>query len=166
MKEKRDLYDLNKNLTNEVINKGDIIPKNRKMLVVAIWIEDLNGKFLVQKRKKGEFWSITSGHPKAGETSLEGILTEAKEELNLDISNCDIKLIDCSSDELHFIDLYYVKMDIDLNKLILQQEEVIDVKLVSLEEISDLIKNKQFFTYHIEKFEKLLDYKNIKLLKI
>ena len=82
IKEKRDLYDLNKNLTNEVINKGDTIPKNRKVLIVAIWIEDLNGNFLIQKRKKGEFWSITSGHPKAGETSLEGIITEAKEELN------------------------------------------------------------------------------------
>lgn len=164
--EQRYLYDLNRNLTNEIINKGDVYPKNRKVLLVVIWIEDLNGNFLIQKRKKGEVWSATGGHPKAGETSLEGIITEVKEELNLDISKNDIKLIDTSSDELHFIDLYYVKTDIDLNKLILQQEEVIDVKLVSLEEISNLIKNKQFFTHHIDKFEKLLDYKNIKLLKL
>ena len=38
--EVRDLYDLNRNLTGETILKGEKYPKNRKILVVAIWIEN------------------------------------------------------------------------------------------------------------------------------
>ena len=59
--EKRDLYDENKNLTNEVINKGDSIPKGRYYITVAIFIQNEAGKFLIQKRvmKKDGKWATT-----------------------------------------------------------------------------------------------------------
>ena len=106
MQEKRDLYDLNKKLTGEVILKGDIYPKNRKILVVMVFIENDEGKFLIQKRCDNNKWAFTCGHPKSGENSLEGIIVEVKEELGIDISKNDIKLIKFDSDLYVFVDIF------------------------------------------------------------
>ena len=92
--EKRDLYDKDKNLTGKTIYKNFPIPKGYYILVVLIFIQNSEGKFLIQKRSKlknGKF-ATTGGHPKAGETSIEGAITEVQEEIGLDISKQDMKL--------------------------------------------------------------------------
>ena len=159
--EVRDLYDLDRNLTGETILKGQKYPKNRKILVVAIWIENSNGELLIQKRslQKDGLWATTGGHPKSGETSIEGIITEVLEELGLDISCKNVKLIHTEFDEFVFLDMYYVKMDLDINSLILQKEEVEEVKWASLDDINQLIKNKQFKKTHKEMYYNYLKYK-------
>lgn len=162
--EKRDLYDLNRNLTGETIYKGEKYPKNRKILVVTIWIENSKGEFLIQKRKDNNKWATTGGHPQSGETSIEGIISEVKEELNLDISNKDIKFVCSSCDELVFVDLYYLKIDIDINKLKVQESEVLSIKWATLDEIRKLIEKNEFFNKHIDKYYQLLDYKGIQTL--
>ena len=48
--EKRDLYDINRNLTGETIYKGQTIPEGKYILVVLSFIENSEGKFLIQKR--------------------------------------------------------------------------------------------------------------------
>ena len=57
-------------------------------MVVMIAIQNSKGEFLMQRRvlEKGGDYGVTGGHPKAGETPLEGIVTEVKEELGLDFS--------------------------------------------------------------------------------
>ena len=85
--EKRDLYDCNRTLTGETIYKGEKIPKNRYILVVLCFIQNSKGEFLIQKRsmiKNGKY-GATGGHPKSGESSLEGMLTEINEEIGLSI---------------------------------------------------------------------------------
>ena len=148
--EKRDLYDKNRNLTGQTYFKGDSIPEGLYQLVVIIVMENKDGRFLIQKRvpQKDGKWASTGGHPKAGETSYAGILTEVKEEIGLDISNEDIKLVFTIQDEDSFCDLYYVKMDIDLDKIICQKEEVESVKLASLDEIRQMINDDIFHKVH------------------
>ena len=86
--ELRDLYDANGKLTNLTYKKGDKIPEGYYPMVVMIAIENNNNEFLMQKRvkEKGGDWGVTGGHPKSGETPYEGIITEVKEELGIDIS--------------------------------------------------------------------------------
>jgi len=70
--EKRDLYDINKNLTGETIFKGEDIPEDRYIVVVLVYIQNSEGKFLIQKRSKiknGKY-ATTGGHPKNGEDSI------------------------------------------------------------------------------------------------
>ena len=46
--EKRDLYDINRNLTGETIYKGDSIPDGKFILVVLSFIQNSKGEFLIQ----------------------------------------------------------------------------------------------------------------------
>ena len=128
--EKRDLYDKNKNLTGETIYKGEIVPKGRYYITVVVWIQNDEDNFLIQKRvlKKDGKWSTTGGHPVSGETSKQGIIAEIKEELGLDLTNKEIILFKTLKTEDDFVDLYYLKANIDINDIAMQKEEVEDVR--------------------------------------
>ena len=160
--EKRDLYDKDRNLADKTIFKNFPIPNGHYILVVLIFIQNSDGKFLIQKRSKiknGKY-ATTGGHPKAGQSSLEGIITEVKEEIGLDISNQDIKLYysERVDSESVFSDSYYLKMDIpDINNLKLQKSEVDSIYWFSRDEIENLMKTGKFFKNHYDEFEILLN---------
>lgn len=161
--EKRDLYDENRNLIGETIFKGEEIPEGKYIVVVLVFIQNSEGKFLIQKiskRKNGKY-ATTGGHPKSGENSIQRIITEVKEEIGLDIKPEDLQLYYGGKSEIEkvFWDDYYVKMDVpDIDKLKLQEEEVASVHWFSIEEIKDLMKQDKFFKNHYEEFEILLDW--------
>lgn len=64
--EKRDLYDENRNLIGETIFKGEEIPEGKYIVVVLVFIQNSEGKFLIQKRseRKNGKYATTGGHPK------------------------------------------------------------------------------------------------------
>lgn len=161
--EKRDLYDENRNLTGKTIYKGEEIPEGSYINVVLVFIQNSEGKFLIQKRseRKNGLYATTGGHPKSGENSLQGIITEVKEEIGIDLKPEDVKLYygGRSDNERVFWDDYYVKMDVpDISSLKLQEEEVASVHWFSKDEIIDLRKKGLFFMNHFEEFEVLLDW--------
>lgn len=49
IREKRDLYDANRNLTKKTVFKGEPIPKGNYIVVVLVFIQNSEGKFLIQK---------------------------------------------------------------------------------------------------------------------
>lgn len=159
--EKRDLYDEKRNLTGETIVKGEPIPEGRYIVVVLVFIQNSEGKFLIQKRselKNGKY-ATTGGHPKSGESSIEGIITEVKEEIGLDINPNDLELYFSgrSEKERVFWDDYYIKMDIpNIKSLKLQEDEVSSVEWFSEKEIFDLMEHNKFFKNHYEEFEILM----------
>ncbi len=163
--ERRDLYDENRKLTGETIFKGEEIPEGKYIVVVLIFIQNSEGNFLIQKRseRKNGKYATTGGHPKSGEDSVQGIITEVKEEIGLDIKPQDIQLYygGKSKSEKVFWDDYYIKMDVpDIDKLKLQEEEVASVHWFSADEIKKLMKEDRFFKNHYEEFEILLDWLN------
>ena len=147
--EKRDLYNIEKINTRKTIFKEERPPENFYTLVVLALIQNSKNEILVQKRSKqkgGEF-GLTSGHPKSGETSLSGIITEIKEELGVEAKPQELKLMYSERDDVNrcFYDLYYLKKDYDENEMKLQKEEV------------ELCDNGTFKTSHIEAFKILLE---------
>lgn len=156
--EKRDLYDINRKLTGKTIFKGEPIPDGNYIIVVLIFIQNNDGKFLIQKRSKiknGKF-ATTGGHPKTGENSIQGIITEVKEEIGLDLKEKDLQLYYAgrSDKERVFWDDYYIKMDVpNIENLVLQKEEVESVCWLSIDEIKNLMKEDKFFKNHYEEFE-------------
>ena len=161
--EKRDLYDINRNLTGETIYKGEDIPEGRYINVVLVYIQNSEGKFLIQKRskRKNGLFATTGGHPKSGESSVEGILTEVKEEIGLNLKPEDLTLYFSGRSETErvFWDDYYAKIDVsDIQSLKLQEDEVESVHWFSIEEILKLNEEGKFFRNHFEEFEILLDW--------
>ena len=155
--EYRDLYDKDKNNIYERIKKGNKVPLNRYYITVIIFIENDNGELLLQVNKKFNKWSITGGHPKSGESSLTGAQTELKEELNLKIPKSELKLFKTIKTEDDFVDLYYLRKNIDLKDITMQFDEVADVNWFPKEKIERLIKDKEFLDPHIEMYNLFLD---------
>ena len=154
--EERDLYDINGNLTGETIYKGEPIPDGKYIAVVLCFIQNSKGDFLIQKRsalKNGKYGS-TSGHLETGESSIQGMIREIKEELNLDIAPAELELLEHgrNDEEQFFFDIYYAKKDVILGDLALQKEEVDFVEWDSLDKIQNLIDNNLFSPSHTEIF--------------
>ena len=158
--EKRDLYDEYKNKTNETIDKGQPIPKGKYYITVIVFIQNSKNEFLIQKTslQKGHVWSTTGGHPKAGESSLQGIVTEIKEELGLEVNSKYLKLFKTVKTEDDFVDMYYIKYDFPIKDIKIQKEEVEKVKWAKEEEIENLIKDGLFLKPHINFYKECLNY--------
>ena len=158
--EYRDLYNFKRIKTGEKIKKGDTIPKNKYIMMVVIFIENDNHEFLIQKRSsdKGGKWATTGGHPKSGETSLQGILTEVKEELGINVENPI--LFKQASGKDTFCDLYYLKQNIAIDKIKIQKEEVDEIKWATSKEINELMEENKFNKGHYKMFEDCLEYLN------
>jgi len=161
--EKRDLYDIERNNTGETIFKGEEIPDNRYIVVVLVFIQNSEGKYLIQKRsdRKNGKYATTGGHPKSGESSIQGIITEVYEEIGLKLNPEDLKLyFSGRTDEKRvFWDDYYIKMDVEnIEELKLQKDEVSSVEWFSEDEIKQLEKEGKFFENHYGEFEVLLDW--------
>jgi len=144
MRELRDLYDINSNKTELTYYKGDEIPNGYYPMVVMIAIQNKEGKFLMQKRvaSKGGDWGVTGGHPKHGETPEEGIITEVKEELGIDISNQKITLFNEGCDGRDCYKMYYVNIDLNTEDLNIQKEELTEVKWFGIDELQNMVDKK------------------------
>ena len=160
MGELRDLYDINSNLTSKTYHKGEAIPEGYYPMVVMVVIRNSKGEFLMQKRveSKGGDWGVTGGHPKSGETPIEGIITEVKEELGLDFSNENFIEYDSGCDGKDCYKMYFVNKDIDLKDINIQKEELSEVKWFSIEELKHMVETKELNEDQISCFIKVCEY--------
>ncbi len=148
-----DLYDdLGKNL-NETIVRGEKIPNNKNIMLSVVYIKNKENKYLIQKTStaKGNKYSTTGGHVMHGETGLETIIREIKEELNIKIYETDIQhIITFKYPTKNCIfNVYYINKDnIDISNIKVQKEEVDDVYYLSVKEIKQLIEDNKFLESH------------------
>lgn len=158
--ERRDLYNENRELTGETIVKGQSVPKGRYYITVVIFIQNDKKDFLLQKRtiEKDGKWATTGGHPVSGESSKQGIITEIKEELGINVEDENIQLFKSIKTEDDFIDLYYLKENINIEDVTLQKEEVEMVKWANIQEIEQMIRKNEFSESHAEFFMMCLEF--------
>ena len=129
---------------------------------VHIWIQNSKGEFLIQKRSpnKNTFpnkWAPTGGGVEAGEGTFEAALRECKEELGIDIEVDKMEYILSFKRKFDFMDVWLVKQDVEISNLVLQEEEVIDAKWATIEEIRELMKKEEFTRSIAIYFDMLLD---------
>ena len=160
MAELRDLYDINSNKTDKTYHKGEKVPEGYYPMVVMVVIRNSKGEFLMQKRvdKKGGDWGVTGGHPKSGETPIEGIISEVKEELGLDFSNEKFTEYDSGCDGKDCYKMYFVNKDLDLNDIKIQEEELTEVKWFSMDELKHMVESKELNEDQISCFIKVCNY--------
>lgn len=161
-REERDLYNDSKEVTGKTFFKGEEIPEGYYELIVVIVLEDLDGNYVIQKRskQKGGKWALTGGHPKHGESSLDGIREEVKEEIGFNIDNDTPMLFTSFNRKNKFFDLYYLKKDVRLSDLTRQESEVEEIKIVNKEEIFKLNELGKFHKDNFYIFKMFLDWKD------
>lgn len=162
-----DVYDNNGNTTGRIIIRGDknaILNDNEHVAIAVIFIENSNGEFLIQKRSelKGGKYAFTGGHVDSGETPLDAIKREVKEEIGVNISNDLIEEYGFMIYDIPLRYIYYLKKDIDISDIKLQEDEVEYVKNMDLEQINELIETNQMLESHKIMFNEFTKRKNIK----
>lgn len=161
--EKLDVYDEHGRRTGKVVERGNLnLESNEHIAVAVIYLENSQGQFLIQKtsKEKGEKYSSTGGHITSGDTPLEAIKREVKEELGISIDNEPIEELGYLLYDRPLRYMFYLKKDIDLNDITLQETEVDFVKYMTISEIKQLIENNQFTESHAIIFKRVLEYKN------
>ena len=159
------VYDNEGNLLDKVIPRGDksvVLNDNEHIGVVVIFIENSKGEFLMQKTsvEKGSEYSSTGGHIDKGETPLISIVREIKEELGIVVDSNELEYLGYLLYDRPIRFMYYLKKDIDIKDIVVQEEEVEFVKYMSVSEIKEIISKEKITKSHGIIFNKILELKN------
>ena len=158
-----DVYDNDGKVTGRVVTRGDkttSLSANEHIAVGVIFIQNSKGEFLIQKtsEQKGGEYTSTGGHIDSGETPLQSIKREVKEELGLNVDNDDIIELGYLLYDRPIRFMFYLQKDVDVKSLVMQTEEVAYAEFMSKEEIKKLIQQGQMLESHAKIFNKVLEY--------
>ena len=159
-----DILDSEGNKTGRTMVKGEEkVPEGFYHLGADVWIKNSENKILIQKRSPQKrlspnVWAMTGGSVIKGETTIETIERETFEEIGVKLNIKDAKRLTRFRTgnvwvDTYFlkqrtgnvwVDTYFLKQDIDLSQIIMQKEEVSEVKWATYEEIEEIYQNGQF----------------------
>ncbi|MCD7892589.1 MAG: NUDIX domain-containing protein [Erysipelotrichaceae bacterium] len=150
--EYQDLYDKHHQKIDKIHKRGDMMLENTYRMVIHVCIFNDN-KMLIQKRASNKsswpnMWDVSvGGHVLVNETSEKAAMRETKEELGIDIDLTNQCPILTNHFENGFDDFYIVVKDVE--KIVIQEEEVSEVKWASENEILEMIDNQTFIPYYV-----------------
>lgn len=148
-----DLYDKQLKLTGKTIERGKPIPRGFMIPIVAVFIYNDKGEYLIQKvaKNRGNFYSSTAGHVQSGEIDFAAAMQrELKEEIGLSVAKSELKLVKIRRYEYKFTFLYMLKSNVPVEMLRLQEEEVESVKWMTRDEIEQLCNQNLFQRVHYQ----------------
>ena len=156
-KEVLDLYDNNFNKLNKtIIRRVDEIPENTNIMLSYVLIKNDDKYLLEQATKRNNFkWAIPGGHFLTNETAERGLRRELEEELGL--KNIDFKHVDTIKYPYnnYIFNIYLIEKKINISDLILQPDEVVQVKWYSKDDIMKLIEEEKIargYAYILKKY--------------
>ncbi|MBQ4821597.1 NUDIX domain-containing protein [Aquimarina sp. MMG016] len=169
-----DILDKSGKLTGEVRLKSEAHRLGLYHASVHIWFYNKEGKILFQKRADDKdtfpgFWDVSvAGHISAGESPEGSAIREIEEEIGVSVTQEDLEFIgvylaektpkpNLFDNEFHHI--YTAELKVPLEKLTLQEEEVADIKLISVSELKNRVENaipKEYVPHDTEYFELIL----------
>jgi len=139
---------------------------------VHIWIINSNKELLVQRRSASKdvypnkLYISVAGHPISGEEEIESIKREFEEEIGIELDTNKLQYLFTFSQKVvenngkfidnQFYDVYLIEIDLDIEKLKLQEEEVSEVRNIYYKDFEKMIKDKdKDIVNHPEEWEKL-----------
>lgn len=162
-----DIYNKKGKLKNRVIKRGVPFRKDDYHMISEGWILRDDNKFIIQRRAlnkstfAGMWYCSAGGSVIAGEEPKEGMQREFCEELSLKIPIKEIKLKRIITEKNAIFNIFLVRKNIELEDIVIQKEEVCDVKLATVDEIFKMIDEGVFISleYYKDFFEKTLGQK-------
>jgi isopentenyldiphosphate isomerase len=135
-------------------------------IVVNAWIiNDQNQLLISQRHSKKTYplkWECTGGSILAGEDSLNGALREVWEEIGIKLKGENGKLIDSITRKDDIKDIFLFRENVDINETVLQPNEVINIKWVTMKEFDEMVKKDEIaepILYDMEKLKGILNWK-------
>lgn len=154
-----DILDFNGNKTGKTIERGQALEEGEYHLVVHIYIINKKGEYLIQKRSmKKELmpgkWDITGGSVISGEDSMAGAIRETKEELGMLLLSEDMEPVARLRRTDTFVDIWAVYADINAYDVVMQEDEVDEVRFVSPQDMMKIIFEAE---YRDESYRRILE---------
>ena len=147
MTEYNDIYDENRNLTGRVHLRGTPWKKGEYGLVVCVWIYDGKGNLLMTRRAPEKSfagtWENSGGAARAGETSLQAIVRELREETGISARAEEFELLESLREGNAHYDHYCLHREIPLEEIVLMPGETDAVKWVSFPEVHQMIRDRR-----------------------
>lgn len=151
MSELWDVYDINKKKTGRTAKRDEYqLKEGEYHIVVTGVIINSKNEILMSKRAEhkiyGLKWECNSGSALAGETSLEAVIRELKEELGIEFTKKEaIFLKEIRSDELppDFKDIWVFRRDINIKDITFLDKEAIEAKWVTIDEFIKKCENNE-----------------------
>ena len=160
-----DVFDEKGNFTGVSKPRQEVHEEGLWHKIACVFIINSKGEVLMQKRSEFKMtnpngWTCSaSGHVDAGETSKQGAIREAKEEIGVDFSFNDLNVLDSN---LNLTRFYYVKCNESEDFFTIQESELSCVKWFDLDEVIQLIeKNDERFILSDRIYGELLKLKKL-----
>lgn len=159
-----DLYDAERRPLHRTRARGSRLRRGEYHVVVFVWIFDGNGKTLLTKRspeKKSypNYWEATGGAVQAGETSLQAITRELREETGIVAEPSEFRLVSsvCESKHNSFCDVYLLQKSVPLSEITFQIGETCDARWVNREELERIIAGGRLSTPDVRRYRELAE---------
>lgn len=139
-----DIYDEFKNNTGKIKKRYDLLEDGEYTLGVQAIIINSKKELLISKRSSNRrvcplMWECNGGQVSSGEEGSNAIIREIKEELGIILN--DGILFKTIKKEHKFKDLYLFYQDIDIKNIHFMDDEVVDVKWVTINEYLNMFDN-------------------------
>lgn len=130
-----------------------------------IWILNSQNQILCQKRSlikdanPGRWEAHFGGHIRSGEDYIDNAITETKEEVGLNRNKADMiffKTFKYEKDR-EFQGIFYTRWDGDISDLMLEEEEVDEVKFINLSKLQKIFRDRNIAWVHKGYEQELLD---------
>ena len=146
-----DVYDINKNKTGKIAERGVTKLQNGEYhIAVEAVIINHKGDILISKRaaykKYGLMWELNGGSILKGETSIEGMIRELKEELGITVISEDaifFKEVRREREESYIKELWLFRKDIEIEEITFPDGESIEAKWVTIDQFVDMFNNEE-----------------------
>ncbi len=152
-----DLYDKDRKPLGRTHLRSAEFAEGEYYVCCEIWVVNSEGKLLTTKRhpnkKAGNMWEFVGGGTLAGETTKKSAVRELKEETGISVSEDELTLLATYARKNYFQDIYIAKSDVPIESLVLQQDETIDAKWASFEDIEKMIAAEEFVYTVGKRFE-------------
>lgn len=148
-----DILDEQGNKTEEVKSRQEVHTKGYWHKAMYICIINHSGEILLQRRSSqkkifpNKLDMSVGGHPASGEDNVTGIIREALEEVGIEINKSQLEYLFTFKNSYNngnfidnqFLDVFFIEMEFDIEKLKLQKEEVSEIKKVHYKDFEKMV---------------------------
>ncbi|MBR2289699.1 MAG: NUDIX domain-containing protein [Clostridia bacterium] len=146
-----DIYDINKKKTGRTTPRiGCKLEQGEYHIVVNAIIINSKGQILISQRAEykphGLMWEMNGGSITVGETSIEGMVREIKEELGIKLEESEgrlYKTIRRDDPPADFKEFWLFRKDVNLKDITFPDGEAVDAKWVTMDEFEAMVENKE-----------------------